>query len=88
MPVGLSRAFEIIRSRRMGECPAAEVFDLPAERRESFWQVQDSTGREIRLRIEETPKHCPKCQAMGKPAIPSKPCEHIIEEGEKSWKKE
>lgn len=39
--------------RKVGECPAAEVFDLPADKRDSFWQVQDSTGREIRLRIQE-----------------------------------
>lgn len=24
-----------------------------------------------------TPTHCPKCQSMGRPSIPAKPCEHM-----------
>jgi hypothetical protein len=38
---------------KKAECPATDVFDLSPEKRESFWQVQDSTGREIRLRIQD-----------------------------------
>ena len=41
---------------KQAECPAAEVFDLAPDKRDSFWSVQDSTGREIRLRIAEEDK--------------------------------
>jgi len=40
-------------NNKVAECPAAEVFDMPEDKRDSFWQVQDSTGREIRLRIAD-----------------------------------
>jgi hypothetical protein len=42
--------------KKAAECPAQEVFSMDKDKRESFWQVQDSTGRKIRLRIEEGEK--------------------------------
>ena len=39
--------------RKVAETTAAEVFDLPEDKRESFWAVQDMTNREIRLRIAD-----------------------------------
>ena len=39
--------------KKAAECPAQEVFSMDKDKRESFWQVQDITGREIRLRIAD-----------------------------------
>jgi hypothetical protein len=38
--------------RQEAECPADEVFDLPADAQESFWHVQDMLDRAIKLRME------------------------------------
>jgi hypothetical protein len=38
---------------KVAECPATEVFGLDKDKQASFWSIQDSRDRAIKLRLED-----------------------------------